>query len=175
MQPSAASTVTAYIALGSNLGDREQTIESARSALDHHPRITTTRCSALIETDPVGPAGQGPYLNGVTEISTDLSPRELLNALLDIERSHGRIRSETDQRWGPRTLDLDLILYADRIIDEPGLTLPHPRMHERRFVLEPLAAIAPDAMHPVLNATARQLLARLDRVQPTINDHSESS
>jgi len=167
-----AKPITAYIALGSNLGDREQTIESARAALDLHPRITTIRCSPLIETEPIGQPGQGAYLNGVTEIETTLSPRDLLSVLLEIERSLGRIRHETDQRWGPRTLDLDLILYADRVIDEPGLTVPHPRMHERRFVLEPLASIAPRAVHPVLHTTAQQLLARLDLPAPTVIDPS---
>ncbi|MFG0292961.1 MAG: 2-amino-4-hydroxy-6-hydroxymethyldihydropteridine diphosphokinase [Phycisphaerales bacterium JB050] len=155
------TTVTAFIALGSNLGDREATIESARSAMNAHPRITTVRCSRLIETDPVGPAGQGPYLNGATEIATDLTPPELLKALLEIERSLGRVRSETDERWGARTIDLDILLYADEVIDEPGLTVPHPRMQERRFVLEPLAQIAPDARHPVLGTTASEMLEAL--------------
>ncbi len=154
-------TVTAFIALGSNLGDREASIEAARTAMNAHPRITTVRCSRLIETEPVGPAGQGPYLNGVTEISTDLPPRELLDALLAIERALGRTRADADERWGPRTIDLDILLYADRVLDEPGLSIPHPRMHERRFVLEPLAQIAPHTRHPVLGATALEMLSAL--------------
>ncbi len=163
MPSSPDSPVTAYIALGSNLGDRAATIEAARQAMHRPPAIRTVRCSQLIETDPIGIPGQGPYLNGVTEVSTTLRPEPLLELLLSIERSLGRVRSQTDERWGPRIIDLDLILYADRIIELPGLSIPHPRMHERRFVLEPLARIAPDAVHPVLKATASQLLAALDQ------------
>lgn len=156
--------VNAFIALGSNLGDREAVIEAARTALDRHPEIETVRCSRLIETEPVGPPGQGPYLNGVTMVRTTLSPRALLDAMLAIERSLGRIREESTERWGPRTIDLDLVLYADLIIDEPGLTVPHPRLHERRFVLQPLVQIAPDVVHPVLQQSAAELLARLEPV-----------
>lgn len=163
-----SNPVSAFIALGSNLGDREHTIEAARAALDQAPGVQTVRCSPLIETDPVGPPGQGPYLNGVTEILTTLPPRALLDLLLSIERSLGRVRSETDQRWGPRTIDLDLILYADQVIDLPGLTVPHPRLHERRFVLEPLARIAPHAMHPILRSTASELLLALNAAAPAI-------
>ncbi len=159
--------IEAFIALGSNLGDREATIEAARTALGQHPEIETVRCSRLIETDPVGPPGQGPYLNGVTQVRTTLNPRDLLDAMLAIERSLGRIREESTQRWGARTIDLDLILYADQIIAEPGLTVPHTHLHERRFVLEPLVQIAPDARHPVLKLTAAEMLARLEPVSET--------
>jgi len=173
MNDQLASPITAYIALGSNLGDRIATIEAARNAMHRPPQIKTIRCSPLIETDPIGEPGQGAYLNGVTEVSTTLQPSELLSLLLSIERSLGRVRNQTDQRWGPRTIDLDLILYADRIIEQPGLSIPHPRMHERRFVLEPLVHIAPQAVHPVLNATAAALLAALDhRDTPVVNDHA---
>ncbi|MCR9218249.1 MAG: 2-amino-4-hydroxy-6-hydroxymethyldihydropteridine diphosphokinase, partial [bacterium] len=137
----------AFIALGSNLGDREFAIESARTALGRHPEIETVRCSSLIETDPVGPPGQGPYLNGVTMVRTTLSPRALLDAMLAIERSLGRIREESTERWGPRTIDLDLVLYSDLIIDEPGLTIPQQRLHERRFVMQTLVQIANDVLH----------------------------
>jgi 2-amino-4-hydroxy-6-hydroxymethyldihydropteridine diphosphokinase len=161
MPDEAASVQTAFIALGANLGDREATIEAARSRLNEHAAIRTVRCSALIETEPVGPAGQGPYLNGVTEIRTDLPARDLLRALLEIERSLGRIRSETDERWGARVIDLDILLYGDLVLDEPGLTIPHPRLHERLFVLEPFAAISPATRHPVLNRTVAELLVDL--------------
>lgn len=171
MTSQTASSITAYIALGSNIGDRDATIEAARKAMHRPPQIETVRCSPLIETEPIGVPGQGPYLNGVTEIRTTLSPSELLEQLLSIERSLGRVRNQTDQRWGPRTIDLDLILYADQIIEQPGLSIPHPRMHERRFVLEPLARIAPNAVHPVLKATASELLAALDQQKPSaVND-----
>ena len=170
MIPPSATPVTAYIALGANLGDRATTIEAARAALDQAIGVRTVRCSALVETEAIGQPGQDPYLNGVTEIRTTLPPRDLLNLLLEIERSHGRVRHETDERWGPRTLDLDLILYGHLVLDEPGLTVPHPRMHERRFVLGPLASIAPGAVHPILNATAQQLLAQLNLSEPPISD-----
>lgn len=149
----------AYIALGSNLGNRRAYLDGAVAAMRRHPAITVRRVSSWIETEPVGgPPGQGKYLNGAAEIETRLSPQELLGALLAIEREFGRVR-ETPA--GPRTLDLDLLLYDDRIIDEPGLVLPHPRMAERRFVLGPLAEIAPEARHPRANATVADLLARL--------------
>ncbi|MFU8829222.1 MAG: 2-amino-4-hydroxy-6-hydroxymethyldihydropteridine diphosphokinase [Phycisphaerales bacterium] len=151
----------AYIALGSNLGDRASTIAAALRALDRVDGIRLLQTSTLIETDPVGPVGQGPYLNGVVSVATSLDPRGLLNVLLAIEQSLGRERT-TEERWGARTIDLDLVLFADTILDEPGLTVPHPRLHERRFVLQPLVEIAPDARHPSMNVTAVELLDRLD-------------
>lgn len=140
--------VTAYIALGSNLGDRRANIESAINLIWDGGQTQVTNCSPLIETAPVGgPPNQGPFLNAACEVKTTRSPRELLDLLLGIEHELGRERRE---RWGPRTIDLDLLLYGDVVVDEPGLTIPHPRMHERAFVLEPLAAIAPRMVHPVL-------------------------
>ena len=116
----------AYVGLGANLGDREATIRAAIAAL---PGVVAV--SALRETDPVGVVDQPRFLNGAARLETDLSARELLDALLAIERELGRERRE---RWGPRTIDLDLLLYGDTTVDEPGLTVPHPRLHERRFV-----------------------------------------
>lgn len=150
----------AYIAMGSNLGDRRFVLDGAVAALRGHPAIHVRKVSAWIETEPVGgPPGQPRYLNGAAEVETTLSPPALLAALQAIEERFGRVR---EVPRGPRTLDLDLLLYENRVMDEPGLIVPHPRMAERRFVLEPLAAIAPDAWHPVLRATAAELLARLE-------------
>jgi 2-amino-4-hydroxy-6-hydroxymethyldihydropteridine diphosphokinase len=146
---------TAYIGLGSNLGDRQGYLDRAIQALQNHADIEVTQISSYYETEPLGgPADQPDFLNAVIEVATDLSPEELLDALRDIERDLGRVRRE---RYGPRTIDLDLLLYGDRVLDHPDLTIPHPRMHERGFVLEPLAEIAPQALHPVLGKTASQL------------------
>ena len=132
---------TAYIGLGSNLGDRG---ENLRRALE---RLGAARVSTIRETDPVGVTEQPRFLNAVAELETDLPPRALLDRLLEIERDLGRDR-ESEERWGPRAIDLDLLLYDDEVIDEPGLTVPHPRLAERRFVLEPLAELAPELVLP---------------------------
>lgn len=136
-------THRACIAVGSNLGPRHATIHAGLRDLARVPGVRVMRVSALIQTDPVGPPNQGPYLNGAAELSTDLAPTDLLRAMLAVERLHGRDRS-SGERWGARTLDLDLLWYQGVTLDEPGLTLPHPRLHERPFVLIPLAQIAPD-------------------------------
>lgn len=130
----------AYVGLGSNLGDREGTIRAAAEAID------ARRLSPVVETEPWGYADQPRFLNAVAELDTDLGPRALLERLLEVERSLGRIR--TGPRWGPRTIDLDLLLYGEKRITEPDLEVPHPRMHERAFVLGPLAALAPDLEIP---------------------------
>jgi 2-amino-4-hydroxy-6-hydroxymethyldihydropteridine diphosphokinase len=130
----------AYVGVGSNLGDREGTI---RAAIDGLPGVVAV--SKLRETEPVGPVEQPTFLNGAVALETELSPRELLDLLLAVERGLGRERRE---RWGPRTIDLDLLLYGDTTVDEPGLTLPHPRLHERRFALEPLAELDPELEIP---------------------------
>ncbi|MBV8065258.1 MAG: 2-amino-4-hydroxy-6-hydroxymethyldihydropteridine diphosphokinase [Actinobacteria bacterium] len=131
----------AYIGLGSNLGDRERTIREGLAALDASG-VTVVAVSTLVDTEPVGVVGQPLFLNGVAAVDTRLGARELLNVLLDVERRFGRLRDEAVPH-GPRTLDLDLLLYGDAEIDEPGLHVPHPRMHERDFVLDPLAEVAP--------------------------------
>jgi 2-amino-4-hydroxy-6-hydroxymethyldihydropteridine diphosphokinase len=151
--------ITAAIGLGSNLGDRRATLEAGLAAIAKLPGTRILRVSSFIETEPVGSIPQPRYLNGAAVINTSLPPRHLLHQLLAIERSLGRDRTK-EQRWGPRTLDLDLLLYGDLILNEPGLTIPHPRLHERSFVLLPLVTIAPEVRVPTLNATIRQLADR---------------
>ena len=137
----------AFVGLGSNLGDREASLRSALAELHATPGIEVRAVSELRETEPVGYLDQPRFLNGVAELETTLQPRELLEALLDVERRLGRDRA-TGPRYGPRTVDLDLLLYDDLVLAEPGLELPHPRMHERLFVLEPLAELDPGLVLP---------------------------
>jgi len=152
-------STTAYVALGSNLGDRQATLDRAVLLLRAQPGVRLKRVSSSYETAPVGgPSGQAEYLNAAAEIETDLAPEELLRRLLDIEQQLGRIRGEPN---APRTLDLDLLLYGDLARPSPNPVLPHPRMNERRFVLVPLAEIAPNAIHPGLKVTIQALLDQL--------------
>ena len=141
----------AYVGLGANLGEREGTIRAALAALPGVVAVSTLR-----ETEPVGVVDQPPFLNGAAALETELAPRELLDVLLAVERDLGRERREPEMRWGPRTIDLDLLLYGDETIDEPGLTVPHPRLHERRFALEPLLDLDPE-----LSITGRGRVADL--------------
>jgi 2-amino-4-hydroxy-6-hydroxymethyldihydropteridine diphosphokinase len=136
----------AYVALGANLGDRERTLRAAVDALAAEEGIEVVAVSTLRDTEPVGVGAQPRYLNGAAELETTLTARELLDRLLAVEQRFGRVRVPGEH--GPRTLDLDLLLYGDEAIDEPGLTVPHPRLHERRFVLEPLAELAPGLVVP---------------------------
>ena len=136
----------AYVGLGANLGDRERTLREAVSALSAEDGIEVVAVSALRETEPVGVGEQPLYLNGAAELETALAARELLGRLLAVEQRFGRVRVPGEH--GPRTLDLDLLLYGDDVIEEDGLTVPHPRLHERRFVLEPLAELAPGLVVP---------------------------
>ena len=131
----------AYVGLGSNLGEREASLRGAVDLLEANPEIQVVAVSRFRETDPVGLLDQPRFLNGAAAIETELSPQELLAALLEVERGLGRIRG--GERYGPRTVDLDLLVYGDVTLAEPGLEIPHPRLHERRFALEPLAELAP--------------------------------
>ena len=136
----------AYVGLGSNVGDRERTLRAAVDALGAEAGVEVVAVSTLRETEPVGVGDQPCFLNGATELETTLAARELLDQLLAVEQRFGRVRVPGEH--GPRTLDLDLLLYGDEAIAEPGLTVPHPRLHERRFVLEPLAELAPGLAVP---------------------------
>jgi 2-amino-4-hydroxy-6-hydroxymethyldihydropteridine diphosphokinase len=149
----------AYVALGANLGDREAALRLAVAALAGRGDTTVIAISELRETDPVGYVDQPRFLNGAVLLETELGARALLDELLEIERELGRVRD--GRRDGPRAIDLDLLLYGDETIDEPGLTLPHPRLHQRRFALEPLADIDPELEIPGRGRVS-QLLAALD-------------
>jgi 2-amino-4-hydroxy-6-hydroxymethyldihydropteridine diphosphokinase len=139
--------VTAYVGLGSNLGEPERQIEQALELLAAEEGIELRAVSTLRWTDPVGYEDQPRFLNGAAEVETSLGARELLELLLAIERRLDRERGE-GPRFGPRTIDLDLLVYADSVVDEPGLTVPHPRLADRRFALEPLAELAPELVVP---------------------------
>ena len=137
----------AYVGLGSNLGEREATLWKALEGLGATEGIEVVAVSSFRETDPVGVVDQPRFVNAAAALETSLPPRELLERLLDVERSLGRDRA-VEERWGPRTVDLDLLLYGGESIDEPGLEVPHPRLAERAFVLEPLLELDPDLRLP---------------------------
>ena len=153
---------TAYIALGANLGDRLATLNRAIARIAAIPGVAIAARSAVIETQPIGgPPDQPPYLNAAIAVATSLSPRELLDRLAAIETEFGRQRTT---HWGPRTIDLDLLMVDSQIINSPDLIIPHPRLHLRRFVLQPLAEIAPNVLHPLLNKTIQTLLKELESI-----------
>jgi len=150
---------TSFIGFGANLGDTHANVARALELLAAHPHLDVVAVSTLRDTDPVGYLDQPRFLNGAARVEAELAPRALLDVLLDLERRLGRVRD--GPRFGPRTLDLDLLVYGDLVLDEPGLTVPHPRLHERRFVLEPLAEIAPGLLIPG-RGRVEDLLAELD-------------
>lgn len=148
----------AYIGVGSNMGDREAYCRRALRRIGRFQRTSLTAESPWYETAPMEREGQDWFINGVVAVRTTLSPPALLRACQEVEQSLGRKRTV---RYGPRTMDLDLLFYGDRVIQNPDITIPHPKAHERRFVLQPLSDIAPDLMHPILQKTVRELLLSL--------------
>ena len=153
---------TAFIGFGSNLGNRIDFCDRAVTLLSLLPHSRLDAVSSLYETEPIddGAApGSGWFLNGVVQIETNITPKSLLEICREIERALGR---DPENRNGPRTLDLDLLLYDDCVLTDPALTVPHPRLHQRRFVLTPLVELDPDRQHPVLAQSLRDLLAQLN-------------
>jgi 2-amino-4-hydroxy-6-hydroxymethyldihydropteridine diphosphokinase len=145
-----------YLSLGSNIGDRESHLRDAISRLENQGRIQSI--ASFYETEPVEFTDQARFLNCAVALETEEAPEQLMESVLHIEQEMGR---ERQQNKGPRTIDIDILLFSDTIIDSPKLTIPHPAMHERRFVLQPLAEIAPEVRHPVLKKTIRELLGSL--------------
>ena len=153
-----------YLALGSNLGDRNATLDAAVEMLAGLAETTLFRVAARIVTKPVGgPPGQGDFLNSACFLTTRLEPGELLRETQGIEYALGRRRNPGEERWGPRSIDIDILLYGDMLMNTDDLTIPHPRMAERRFVLEPLAEIAPEAIVP---GTGMRVIDLLNRLEP---------
>ncbi len=148
----------AFVGAGANLGDPVRQIGQALEELKRYSGVRLVRASSLYRTQPVGPIAQPPFINAVFVLECAVGPAELLALLLDVEQKMGRVRKK---RWGPRVIDLDLLLHGDAVLSEDGLEVPHPRLHERRFVLAPLAEVAPCALHPVLEKSVCTLLADL--------------
>jgi len=162
---------TIHIGIGSNLGDRECNCLKALEELEKRG-IKVAKKSSRYETEPWGVRDQPRFVNMAVEADTDLSPGEVLRVIKDIEKKLGR---REVLRWGPRIVDLDILLYDDQVIDETDLRIPHPHMHERDFVLKPLSEIAPEAMHPLLKKTVREMLSEVLAVMPSLQIHQTPS
>lgn len=152
----------AYLALGSNLGDRDAMLRDALVSIEALPGTEVVVASPIYETPPMGPQDQGAYLNMAAKLTTAIDALALLRALQAIEVSMGRAPMQERRRWGPREIDIDLLMYGDEVIDEPGLIVPHPGMHLRWFVLKPLSDIAPELTHPLLGRSIGLLLQAVD-------------
>lgn len=151
------------LGLGSNLGDREAMLRAALAAISELPDTQVTAQSPIYETPPMGPQDQGAYCNMAAKIETSLDASSLIEALQAIEIQLGRPAPEARRHWGPREIDIDVLLFGAEVIDEPGLTVPHPGMQERWFVLKPLADISPELKHPVLERSIAELLAEVEQ------------
>ena len=151
-------TKNVFLGLGSNLGDRDAHLNDAIAILCSSESISITAQSSVLETEPVGNEDQGKFLNAVIEIETTLSPTQLMQTCLDIEMQQGRVR---DEKWGPRTIDIDILFFSDQLIEKEGLHVPHPEVQNRSFVLIPLVEIAPMMVHPTLAVTAKAMLHAL--------------
>lgn len=149
-----------FIGVGSNLGNRRGYYQKALDLMADLPRTAIVRCSSLYETEPIGEAKNW-YVNGVVELETGLSPRQLLSRLQKIESALGRRRTALTKKWASRTIDLDILLFDTHIVNEERLKIPHPEMYRRRFVLLPLSELAPQFAHPLLGSTVTELLASL--------------
>ena len=172
-QSNQSTQAQCFIALGSNIEPRGRYIQQALALIDKHKQISVEKISSIYETQPIGgPENQLPYLNAVAKIKTSLTPHELLKYLQQIEQNLGRKRNIF---WGPRTIDIDILLIDSEIISTDELIVPHPLMHERKFVMQPLAQIAPDAIHPILMMSAKTILESLGSEEDDNNIKDKNS
>ena len=156
------SPTTGYLGLGANLGDRQENLAQAVKALNAGPELSVLRTSGIYQSAPWGLAGQPDFFNMVAEISTTLSPQKLLDRVKFLEREMGR---KPGPRFGPRLIDVDILLYGDTVVDQPDLCIPHASLHLRAFALVPLAELTPDSVHPVIGVTIAQLAERVDGLE----------